>query len=291
MLRGEPRGEVACEVFDEDTSEAFHRAERCTVDHDRGVVAVVRADVAELEALRENVVNLDSAELPFATDDVFDHEVDFRAVEGGISGLFAEGDAEAFGGFATSRFGFVPVVWVANELRAVGITQTHANAVVFHPESFENDFDELEAAFDFVVELLGGAKNVGVVLSEATDTGHAVELAALFPAIDGAELSKAHGEISIAVRLAVEDLDVHRAIHRLEEKAFDVAGFHLIGQLRTGASLVSESLDLVAVDERRELRFLIVGEVTGGLVEAEFSDVGRKDLVVCLLYTSDAADE
>jgi hypothetical protein len=70
-------------------------------------------------------------------------------------------------------------------------------------------------------DLFLGAEEVGVVLGEAADAGHAVELAGLFPAIDGAELGEAHGQVAVGVRLRGEDLDVVRAVHRLQHEAVD----------------------------------------------------------------------
>ena len=77
-----------------------------------------------------------------------------------------------------------------------------------------------------------------------------------------------------------EDLDVVRAVHRLEEVAVDFAVFQAVGELGAGAVFVDEALDLVAPDDGRVLAFLVVGEVAGGAVEVELADVGGEDLVV-----------
>jgi hypothetical protein len=79
-------------------------------------------------------------------------------------------------------------------------------------------------------DLFLGAEEMGVVLREAADARHAVELAGLFPAIDGAELGEAHGQVAVAVRLRGEDLDVMRAVHRLQQEAVDelVVGHHAV---------------------------------------------------------------
>jgi hypothetical protein len=54
----------------------------------------------------------------------------------------------------------------------------------------------------------------------------------LLPAIHGAELGEAHGQVAVAVRLAVEDLDVVRAVHRLQHEAVEqlVVGHHAVGR-------------------------------------------------------------
>lgn len=105
----EPGGEFALEVFDEQSGEAFHGAEGGAMDHDRDVGLVVGADVGEVEADGQVVVDLDGAELPVAADDVLDDEVDFRAVECGFAEFFGVFDAEGLHGLAEGVFGLVPV--------------------------------------------------------------------------------------------------------------------------------------------------------------------------------------
>ena len=158
---------------------------------------------------------------------------------------------------------------------------------------------------------------MGVVLREATDARHAVELAGLLPAVNGAELGETHREIAITVRLRREDLDVMRAVHRLQHEAVEElgrihdtvladhfladAGVELVGELRgngfearsefgAAAAFGGHLGESVGLGERGELRLLIVGEVARGFVEREFADVRREDLRVAL-FAKLAADE
>jgi hypothetical protein len=73
-----------------------------------------------------------------------------------------------------------------------------------------------------------------------------------------------------------------RAVHRLEEIAVDVALFHQVGELGAAAVFLRQLLIKLAVDERRELAFAIVGIVAGGFVEAESADVRGEDLLIPL---------
>ena len=67
------------------------------------------------------------------------------------------------------------------------------------------------------LDLIGADEQVGVVLGEAAHAGHAVEFAGLLEAIDGAELGQANRQIAVAALLGLVDLDVMRAVHRLEQ--------------------------------------------------------------------------
>ncbi len=95
---GEPHGEGAGVVLDEDAEEAFDRAEERAVDHDGLVLFAVFAGVLELEAGGEVEVELDGGELPEAAEDVDEFDVDFGAVEGGFAGDFPVGDGLAVRG-------------------------------------------------------------------------------------------------------------------------------------------------------------------------------------------------
>src|SRR5690606_27073132 len=98
-------------------------------------------------------------------------------------------------------FGLVPIFRRAGVFVGIGIAEADAHAVVGHAQRREDCFHESETALDFAGDLFFGAEEVGVVLREAADAGHAVEFAGLFPAIHGAELGEAHGEIAVAVGL------------------------------------------------------------------------------------------
>ena len=133
------------------------------------------------------------------------------------------------------------------------------------------------------MDLLVGAEEVGVVLGEAADAGHAAELAGFFPTVDGAELGEADREIAVAVVIAGVDLDVVRAVHRLEHEAVDGAFFERVGEGGAGRAVLVELHHRLAFGEGDELAFFVVGEVAGGAVEVELADVWGEDLGVALL--------
>ena len=283
LFGGEPGGELALEMLDEQAGEAFHGAERRAVDHHGNVRLVVGADIAEAEADRQIVVHLHGAELPFAADDVLDHEVDLGSVEGRLADLLGVVHAEGLDGFAEGCFGFVPVLGRADIFVAGRIAQREPDAVVIHAEGVEDFFDQIEAAGDFGGDLLRGAEQMGVVLGEAADAGHAAEFAGLLPAIDGAELRESHREIAIGMRVARIDPDVMRAIHRLEQVALVGAIGKAVDQGGAGGVLIGELFQDIALGDGGVLAFLIVGEMAGGAVEVELADVRREDLRVALL--------
>ncbi len=68
--------------------------------------------------------------------------------------------------------------------------------------------------------LIGGDEKVGIVLRETADPGHARQLAGLLEPVDRTELRQPHGQVSVAAGHRLVDLDVVRAVHRLEQVPF-----------------------------------------------------------------------
>ena len=60
--------------------------------------------------------------------------------------------------------------------------------------------DEVEHAQDLVLELVGAAEDVRVVLGEAAHAHEAVQHARALEAVDGAELGVAEGQLAVAAQ-------------------------------------------------------------------------------------------
>ena len=85
LLRGEPEGEDALEVFDDNSDEALQGAVDRPVNDDRHRRYALRGLIAQAEIMRELEVELDGPALPFSPERVLDLEVDLRSVEGPVS--------------------------------------------------------------------------------------------------------------------------------------------------------------------------------------------------------------
>ena len=68
------------------------------------------------------------------------------------------------------------------------------------PKVLRTDFGEVDAGFDLVFDLLGGAEDVGVVLREAADAEQAVHGAGALVAVDVAEFGVALREVAVGLR-------------------------------------------------------------------------------------------
>ena len=63
-------------------------------------------------------------------------------------------------------------MWVADVLAGIGVAQTDSDTVILHAEFIENNLNEFNTAQHLFSELLFGHEQVGVVLGEASNTGH-----------------------------------------------------------------------------------------------------------------------
>ena len=92
---------------------------------------------------------------------------------------------------------------------------------------------------------------MGVIHRKAAHPRQAVQLAALFIAVNRAQFGQAQGQIAVAAQLALVNFDVVRAVHRLEHELLVI---HVDG---------------------RVLAVFVVGIVAAGYVQVDFADVGR----------------
>src|SRR5580704_14262045 len=190
------------------------------------MAAAVFAHVFEFEARGQVEIELHGGELPRAADRVDQLDVDFRSVECGFAGDALEWDLHARHGFGERVGSAMPVFGLAGvifRMRLVPIGKLDLE--LLEAKIFHHSEGEVDASFDFTFDLRRHAENVRVVLGETAHAQEAVEHAAAFVAIHGAEFGETHGQIAITAQPRLINEDVARAIHRLE-LVFGFFDFH-----------------------------------------------------------------
>ena len=139
----------------------------------------------------------------------------------------------------------------------VRIAEAQPHAIIVQPQRLQHEAGHLDAAAELVGHLLLGAEDVGVVLGEAADARHAVQLARLLEAVHRAELGQPQRQVAVAPRLRLVDRHVVRAVHRPQQVA--VAVLHL---------------------DRRKLRILVIRIMARSLVQMHVADDRRVDRLV-----------
>src|SRR5271169_2888681 len=186
----------------------------------------VFADVLELEALGQGEVELHGGELPEAADGVHKLDVDLGAVEGGFAGDDLVLDVAALERVLERTLGQLPLIGPPGVgLLVVRVPGGKLNLVFVESVNAKDFEGEVDAADDFVFDLLGSAEDVGVVLGKAAHAQQAVHDAGALVAIDGAELAVARWQIAVGLERVLVDEDVERTVHRLHA-VFRVVQFH-----------------------------------------------------------------
>ena len=137
-----------------------------------------------------------------------------------------------------------------------GIAAGNFHFVAVEAEYAQRFPGKLDAALHFLLDLLGRAEDVRIVLRETAHAQKTVQHAGTLVAIDGAKLGETHRQFAIAAKVRLENQNVARAIHGLE--------------------LVIRFFDF----NRAEHVFAIEIRVAAGLPKVEQHDVRRVDQVV-----------
>src|SRR5580692_1110384 len=166
------------------------------------MLGAVFRDIFEAETRWQVEIELHGGELPGAANGVDELDVDFGTIERGFAGDGFIGDVELLHRLGERGGGTVPVFGLAGVIfwmRGVPIGEfdfEFVEAKIFHYGE-----GEIDAGFDFGFNLRRCAENVRVILREAANAEQAVEDAAAFVAIDGAEFGQTNGQIAVTVKL------------------------------------------------------------------------------------------
>ena len=173
-------------------------------------------------------------------------EVDLRAVERAVALVQVVLEALPLERRSQGAFGEVPLL-VGSEL-VLGTGRQLEPCL--HAEQVVEVGGVVEAAEDLVLDLIGSAEDVRVVLGDVAHAQQPVERAARLVAVERGGLREADRELAIAPELAAEEEHVTRAVHRLQPEGLLV----LRDQEHVVAVLLPVARDLPelgVVDERR----------------------------------------
>ena len=163
LHRRQPQRQAAGVMLEQDADEALHRAEDGAMQHHRAVPRPVLADVRGVEALGQDEIDLQGAQLPIPADGVAQHEFELRPVKGALAGV--ELVFEAAGVHRRLERPFRPVpdlVGADPHIRAVGEVHDH----VGEAEILVNADQKVAEVLGLRRDLVLGAEDMGVVLGE-----------------------------------------------------------------------------------------------------------------------------
>src|SRR3954454_11003667 len=160
------------------------------------MLGVVGTRVGELEALGHLEVELAGAALPGATERVGDVEVDLGPVEGALAGTDVVLAPLTLERLAQRALRPLPLLIGSDRLlRARRELHPH----VLEAEALIELVDAEADRVDLVGDLIEGAVDVGVILSEGANPEEAVEDSLALVARDQAELGEAQRQLPVGV--------------------------------------------------------------------------------------------
>ena len=195
---------------------AFHRSERCAVNHYRTMLLVIGSHILKIESFRQVIIYLNSSQLPTTTDSVFHHEVQFRTIKSSFTifnfcfqPLFLTRFDDCllclFPIFVTSDI-FLTVHFITKRNLSFKIREVHWT---------EYNWNNIHYTKKFSFHLIGTAKNMCIILRKATNTGQPVKFTALLITTYCSELSNTQRQIFIRTGKVFINLTMMRAVHRL----------------------------------------------------------------------------
>ena len=179
------------------------------------------------------------AALPGPPDRVGQVEFELGPVEGAFARQLLVGGARSPASAAsTQRFRAVPG---ASSLEAVIRPRRELDRIIGEAEIAIDPVEQGAERLRLVLHLVLGAEDVGVVLGELAYPHQAVERAMRLVPVAAAELGHADREVAIGFDPLAEDLDVRRAVHRLQS--------HQVRRAGEDRRIVVHRRDLVGDDE------------------------------------------
>ncbi len=254
-------------MLEHDAEEALHRAADGAVDHHRRLLRAVGGDVEGVEPLRQIEVDLRRAALPVAADGVAQHVFEFRPVERAFAGidrgldrLVVAARLDLLEHIHHDAFGVIPGLVRADAL--LGPRRELDGQLAGEAEVLIGRQDQVVDLQALLGHLLLGAEDVRVVLREGAHAQQPVQRARRLVAVHDAEFGEPQRQLAIRAQAVLEDLDVARAVHRLDGEDALVLGV-LAGRGRLEHVLaepapVARGLPQRLVEQLRRVDFLIV---------------------------------
>ena len=251
LHRRQPGGERTGKVLGQNTDKPLNAAEYHTVDHNGTVLLAVRAHIFQLKPLRQLEVQLNGAALPGTTQAIGQVEVQLGAVECAVALVDLKVIAKLSNGVPQGLGSNIPVLLGAHRVLRLGGQFN----VILKAKGAVHTVDQLYHALDFVLDLLPGHKDVGIVLGKATHPHQPMQCAGQLMPVHNAQLAHTQRQILVGVHFVLIHQNTAGAVHRLNGKVLVVnnGGVHI---------------------------FFIVVPVTAALPQLAAEDNGSRDLLI-----------
>ena len=221
-----PHGECTCIVLDQDTDKALNRAIDHAMQHDGTMLFAVLTDIGEIELLGQTHIELDRAALPRTSDGVAQVKVDLRAVKRAVSLVDNIIQATIVQCLLQTIRRHLP--HLIRPHRVLGARRELC--LVRQSERAVDLVEEVNRVLDLTLDLIGGHKEMRIILREVADAEKPVQSTRKLMTMDEAQLGKTQRQITVAVQLGTIDEHAAGAVHRLDCIVLfvDLRGIHIL---------------------------------------------------------------
>ena len=200
-------------------------AQAGAVDDIGQLFLTVGVGVVHAELFGQEHVDLNGDDGVLFAEDVLVLDVQLGAVEGGLVDADGVFYLEIVQNFAHDALGLVPLLRRADIfLLVVGVPLGEAEgAVLQHAHGFQAVLGQLQAALEFLLQLLRPQDQVALGDGELADPNEAVHLTGVLVAEQGRGLSQSHGQVPVGAGPVQEHLVLEGAGHGPQGEA--ILGF------------------------------------------------------------------
>ena len=222
LLRSDPDGEGAGVLLQQQGQGPLVAAHGGAMDDIGSLFLTVGIHIFHAELLGQKHIDLDGDEGVLLAVDVFDLDIEFRAVESRLINANAVGQADVVKDFLHGGLGDLPLLGGAFVLVAgvFGIPLGEAvGDVLRQAQAFQHVLGQLQAVAELILQLLGAENQVALRDGELPHADETVHLAGIFVAEQGRGFSQAHGQVPIGAGPVQKDLVLEGTGHGAEGKA------------------------------------------------------------------------
>src|SRR5688572_11654729 len=175
-------------MFYQHGHKSFQGTKRRAVDHYRAMLFVIGTSILQFETVRQIIIYLNGSQLPFTSQRIAYHKVQFRTVERRFAEFGYRWQVFLMRSFYNGAFGFFPQVVGANVFAFIlRVTKRDLGGIVIKTQGIENVKYQVNYFGEFFFNLVRPAENVRIILGKAAYAGQTMKFAALLVTVNGTE--------------------------------------------------------------------------------------------------------
>src|SRR4030042_1545669 len=153
----------------------------------------ITSHIGKVESLRHGKVYLNSCTLPPPVEGIFKFHIDLRPVKSSLSFIDLKWEVSSLDRMEKGLGCFIPIFVRPDRLFWSG-AEFH---LIFETEDLHHIINKIDDGTNLIIQLVGTAEDVGIVLGETSDTEKHGEFSGFFMPMNRAQLKVAQWKVSV----------------------------------------------------------------------------------------------